>query len=377
MKKSIIEFVELIGISYSTVERLRGLWRRIQFPKGRQLQFIQDFATWLNDGCAPRAACESIIKAGAKNRSMAVEVKAAEAILDSLRRGRSIAEGMDLWFDPMFVVLFDAGQKAGVKTLVRVISAAIKNEESIIEARGMFWKPLKTPAMYLGMVVGFMMILGGMVLPDLLAIIPRSNWPAASAFVVKLASWFASYWWLVIGSFGGTLFLASHLMDNHVSPQRLKLDGYFPLNIYRNFQAMRLVKTLGILVETRYSVHNAARELRDNGSVSPYLQYHLNYMIGESQAGETNLAQVMNSGILNDRMMFRLENAANSPDQDTKKSAITIAADRSGVEAVRALASTKTYMVIAMWVLLGVCFMLVAQAFVGVMTAVMSLSGSH
>jgi hypothetical protein len=85
----------------------------------------------------------------------------------------------------------------------------------------------------------------------------------------------------------------------------------------------------------------------------------------------------MNSGILNDRMMFRLENAANSPDQDTKKSAITIAADRSGVEAVRALASTKTYMVIAMWVLLGVCFMLVAQAFVGVMTAVMSLSGSH
>ena len=130
---------------------------------------------------------------------------------------------------------------------------------------------------------------------------------------------------------------------------------------------MKTLKTLGILVETRYNIRNAAIELKANST--QYINHHLDFIIAKTEFGETDLGNALDSGLLSKRLMFRLRNAANSPDQSRKKSAISIAADRSGDEAVRDLMVTRNYIALLFWLITVVAMLLILKSFMSVIMA--------
>lgn len=371
-KRGAFIVLEYAGINYQTWERVKRFFRTWGFSKQRQFEFVQDFSSWLNDGCSPSQACRSIMDAGKGDRRLQQEVNAATSIYEALKRGQSISEGMVEWFSPEVVTLFDAGQQAGSKALTRVVNEYLKQEAEIKRAKSAFWKPVKQPLIYFFMVIAFMLVMGLFVLPQFSDLMPLGTMSFSVRFVLGFSEWIKGAWPYVLLAFLVTFFAGFHFVTTNTSKLRLSLDEYFPLNIHKNFAAMKTMKTLGILVETRYNLHKAAVELKRHAN--RYMVYHLNHVIRDTQFGESDLGEALNSGLLSKRLMFRLRNAANSPDQDRKKSAISIAADRSGEEAVRALVGTRQFVAFFLWITMCLTLLMVVSAFMGVISSLFNMS---
>lgn len=372
VKRGMLIVLEYAGINYQTWDRLKLLSRTWGFSKQRQFEFIQDFSSWLNDGCSPSQACRSIIDAGRGDKRLQQEVNAATAIYQALKRGQPISEGMVEWFNPEVVTLFDAGQQAGSKALTRVVNEYLKQDIEIKRAKSEFWKPVKQPLIYFFMVVAFMMVMGLFVLPQFSGLMPPDKMTFPVRFVLGFSEWVTLMWPYVLLVLLIACLAGYHFISHNTSSIRLSLDEFFPLNIYKNFAVMKMMKTLGILVETRYNLHKAASELKRNAN--GYMVYHLNHMIRETQFGESDLGEALNSGLLSKRLMFRLRNAANSPDQDRKKSAISIAADRSGDEAIRALIGTRQFVAFFLWLTMSLTLLMVVSSFMGVISSLFNMS---
>ncbi len=364
--------LEYAGINFQTWERLKRYGRTWGFNRTRQFEFVQDFASWLNDGCSPAQACRSLIDAGQGNKRLAQEVKAAEQIYEALKRGLPISEGMVDWFDPEVVTLFDAGQQAGSQSLTRVVNEYLKQEAEIKRAKAEFWKPVKQPLIYQFVVLAFMMVMGLFVLPQFSGLMPADKMTLSVRIVLGVSEWLTVNWPYVMVSLLFSFVGFNQYIHNNTSPLRITLDNYFPLNIYKNFAAMKTLKTLGILVETRYNLHRAAQELKKHSN--RYMNHHLNHVIRETQFGESDLGEALDSGLLSRRLMFRLRNAANSPEQEKKKSAISIAADRSGDEAVRALMGTRQFVALALWLMMSLTLLIVVSSFMGVISSLFNMS---
>lgn len=371
-KRGALIVLEYAGINYQTWDRVKRFFRTWGFGKQRQFEFVQDFSSWLNDGCSPSQACRSIMEAGKGDKRLQQEVNAATAIYQALKRGQSISEGMVDWFEPEVVTLFDAGQQAGSKALTRVVNEYLKQQEEIKRAKAEFWKPVKQPLTYFFMVIGFMLVMGSFVLPQFSELMPPENMTFSVRFVMGFSEWFGSMWPYVLLAILVMFAAGVHFLTTNTSKARLSLDGYFPLNIYKNFAAMKTMKTLGILVETRYNLHKAATELKRNSN--GYMVHHLNHVIRETQFGESDLGEALNSGLLSKRLMFRLRNAANSPDQDRKKAAISIAADRSGDEAIRALIGTRQFAALFMWLATALTLLMAVSSLMGVVSSLFNMS---
>ena len=181
--------LEYAGLNFQTWERVKRFGRTWGFTKQRQFEFVQDFASWLNDGCSPSQACRSIMEAGKGDRRLQQEYKAASAIYEALKRGQSISEGMVDWFEPEVVTLFDAGQQAGSKALTKVVNEYLKQETEIRRAKSEFWKPVKQPLLYFFMVIGFMMVMGLFVLPQFSELLPPERMAMPAKIVLGISGW--------------------------------------------------------------------------------------------------------------------------------------------------------------------------------------------
>lgn len=372
MKRFALIALEYAGLNYQTWERTKRFFKTWGFNKTKQIEFIQDFSSWLNDGCSPSQACHSVIGAGKGDKRLKNEVNAAQSIYDALKRGQSISEGMVDWFSPEVVMLFEAGQQAGSDSLTRVVNEYLRQEEEVKKAKVEFWKPVKQPLVYFGIAFSFMLVMGTFLLPEFLSIMPPEKLTSAIKIVMATSAWFTGNFLLVVVAVLMSFVALRHFMETNASKFRLQMDSYFPLNIYKNFAAMRTLKTLGILVETRYNLNRAALELKKHSS--GYMTYHLNHVIRETQFGESDLGNALDSGLLSKRLMFRLRNAANSPDQERKKSAISIAADRSGGEAVRTLFGTRQLVAASLWIATVVTMLLAVSSFMGVISSLFNMS---
>ena len=372
IKKLSLIGLEYAGLNYQNWDKIKRLVRTWGFNQKRQIEFIQDFATWLNDDCSPSQACRSIIDAGKDDARLTLEVKAAESIYNALEKGLPISEGLIDWFEPEVVTLFDAGQSAGSKALTKVVNEFLKQEAQEKRARSEFWKPVKQPFIYQFIVLGFMMVMGMFVLPQFSSLIPAEKLSSSVNIVMGFSSWMKSKSLYLMVLLLASYLAFNHFVRNNTSRFRLIADNHFPLNIYKNFAAMKMMTTLGILVETRYNLHRAAVELKKHSNA--YMTFHLNHIIRETQFGESNLGDALDSGLLSKRLMFRLRNAANSPDQDRKKSAISVAADRSGDEAVRSLMHTRRWVATVLWITMSLNLLLVVNAFMGLVSSLFAMS---
>lgn len=372
VKRSVLIALEYAGVNYQTWSSIERFFRTWGFNKKRQFEFIQDFSSWLSDGCSPEQACCSIIESGKGEKRLEHEVKAASSIYVALKRGQTISEGMVDWFSPEVVMLFDAGQQAGADVLTRVIKEYLNQETEIKRAKAEFWRPIKQPLTYLLMVFAFMAVMGLFVLPQFSDFMSPEKMAFSIRFVLGFGDWAKATWPYVLVALLVLFAAGGHFVSTNTSKLRLSLDGYFPLNIYKNFAAMKMLKTLGILVEYRYNVHAAAVELKRNSS--GYMIYHLNHIIRETQFGVSDLGDALNSGLLNKRLMFRLRNAVNSPDQDRKKAAISIAADRSGDEAVTALIGTRQFIAFFLWIVMSLTLLMVVSSFMGIISSLFNIS---
>ena len=353
---------------FAFIVRVKHAIKTQGFSRARQVAFIQDLNSWLQDGSSPAIACHAIIKFGQNNPKLAHEVAVATAIYDALQSGKKISRGLKDWFSADIVMLFETGQEAGIESLGPIISAYLKQEESIKHARKEFFSPLKYPLIMSVMAWTAVYMYGTHVLPKFLDFMPSDRIPFVGQVIMYYVSAVQSWGVLVALMLVFFAIWSADMARNNASALRLAMDPHFPLNIYKNFVAMRALKTLGILIETNYSPYDAARKMAPHAS--PYLRYHLDYLMNQISRGNQNLASALDSGLLPVRLLFRVENALKSENQQAKRRAISTAADRAGDEAIVAMSSTRQVLLLILWCFAGGGVVMLALGMLGMTAAV-------
>jgi type II secretory pathway component PulF len=93
-------------------------------------------------------------------------------------------------------------------------------------------------------------------------------------------------------------------LTNYTGPLRDTLDKIPPFTLYRRLMAARLLETLGLLVANGVVFKSAVRVMQLQAT--PYMYSHLLKIEYLLSMGKTNIADVLDTGLIDDQDLMRL-----------------------------------------------------------------------
>lgn len=327
-----------LGIDAELVHKAQRFVRRLSFGRKKQLEFIEDFETWLEDSGNVRRACEAVMSSKDEaGEGKSPEAKAAAAIRKSVVSGESIAKGMEPWFDEEVITVFATGEKSD--SLKEMVSDYMKIEQELSKTKKDFSKAAVYPAIsfvaMLFVCIGF----ANGVLPRFTQMLPVESWPSSSQAFLQSYSLVGD--WVITLSVAliiGVLFFMWFL-PNGSGVVRRKIQRLFPFSIYTYLNGMKVVKMMSLLVGRLYNPRRAAFEI--SRTAPPYVKWHLSKIAEKEASGQYTFAQSFNTGLMPSRTIQRMEASSAMGDSDSKLTALKKAGERSGDEALRAMNRSK------------------------------------
>lgn len=267
------------------------------FTPAQQQAFLEDVAMLVEDGVIINQAVETIAKS-----SHGLPVEVANSILLKLAEGKNIADGMRGWFAESVVEIVRAGEEGG--TLANSMQAAAKTVTQRNTAIVSLINSLIYPLIVLCLGLIVTVFVKNSVFDSFAAIKPVSQWPSNGQTVMALANFVQYWWWLAVLVIIALLIGLSYLLRNYIGNLRATLD-YFPiLALYRKLTAARFMETMGLLISNGVVLKKALKILQRNAS--PYLASHLLAMEYRLSGGKENIAEVLDTGLLDENDLMRL-----------------------------------------------------------------------
>lgn len=271
--------------------------KRLQFGSTAQLNFLDDFAHLVDDGIPPNKAIEMLARV-----AKGVTKEVAGSIAANIATGKPLAEGMREWFAFNVVEIIRIGEEGGA------LGETIKSAINMMSARASTVTALGGAIAYpftVCIIACFVILyLNKSVFSQFLTIKPMDQWPEAGIRLVNTAHFIQSWWWAVIVGVVGASIALQIIMKNYIGALRPTLDKYFPFSMYKQFVAAHLLETLGLLVSNGVVFKSALSIMQHK--VTPYLGMHLakmEYLMGK---GKGNIADVLDTGLINDNDLMRL-----------------------------------------------------------------------
>lgn len=219
-----------------------------------------------------------------------------------LAQGQSLAAGMEKWFPGMIVELIRAGEESG--QLESALQAAVRyyaKQESGIKTT---IQSLVYPSAVVLLACLMTVIIKRSVLSDFASIKPVSLWPVIGQHLYIFANVMQYGWWLIASFVLVLAFAIFYTMYQVTGPARLQLDRLPVMSLYRQRTAAQLLETMGLLVSNGVSVQSALDILAEHAS--PYLAWHLLMMEYRLSSGQDNIADVLDTQLLDRHDMVRL-----------------------------------------------------------------------
>ncbi len=268
-----------------------------QFSNRAQLGFLEDLYLLINDGIPANRAIEMM---GEITTGLTREV--AISIGEKITQGQPLAEGMRDWFSQNIVEIVRVGESGGA--LAQTLKSAINTLSQRGVAIGAFIGALAYPIFVLVVGCGVIIYLNDSVFVQFRMIKPMDQWPESGQRLVEIANVIESWWWVVLLSIGAITVTIRQLMTRYVGELRPFLDKFPPFSIYRRFIAARFLETLGLLVANGVVFKSAIKIMQYHSN--PYLASHLRMMERLLGMGKTNIADVLDTGLINDDDLMRL-----------------------------------------------------------------------
>lgn len=272
-------------------------FRRFQFGTKAQLAFLEDFYLLINDGIPANRAIEMMAQV-----SQGVSREVALSIADKISQGQPLAEGMRVWFSPNAVEIIRVGEEGGA--LVQTVKSAVNTMSQKKGTVGALISAMAYPLMVITIACGIMVYLNNSVFIQFQAIKPMDQWPEAGRRFVALSNVIQAWWWLVIILVIILILIFRYLMANYIGDLRPSLDKIPPFNLYRRFAAARVLETLGLLVANGVVFKSALRVMQYQ--TNPYIGSHLVMMEHLLAMGKGNIADVLSTGLVNEKDILRL-----------------------------------------------------------------------
>lgn len=271
--------------------------KRFQFGSKAQLDFLEDFSHLVEDGIPPNRAVEMLARS-----SKGVVREVASSLTQSIATGKPLAEGMSEWFSFNVVQVIRIGEEGGA--LAETMKSAINMMVSHSSVAGAFVGALLYPLMVIFMAIGVILYLNSSVFTQFALIKPMSAWPDAGLQLVAIANFIQNWWWAVIVALIALVIVLRILMKNYVGEMRPVLDKVFPFSMYKRFVAAHILETLGLLVSNGVVFKSALGIMQHQAT--PYLAMHLAKMEYLMSKGKGNIADVLDTGCIDDNDLMRL-----------------------------------------------------------------------
>ncbi len=272
-------------------------FKRWQFGNKKQLAFLEDFYLLVNDGIPANRAIEMMAQV-----TTGLTHEVAQSLAEKIAEGQPLAEGMKAWFSPNVVEIIRVGEAGGA--LAQTLKSAINMLGQQGAAIGSFVAALAYPLMVIAMASAIIIYLNTSVFTQFRAIKPEDQWPDAGRQLVALANVIQGWWWIVLISIVGVMIILKRLMSNYTGDLRPTLDRFPPFSFYRQLAAARLLETLGLLVSNGVVFKSAIKVMQYQAN--PYMQMHLGEMENLLSKGRSNIADVLDTGLVDDQDLMRL-----------------------------------------------------------------------
>ncbi|MCD6056266.1 MAG: tcpE [Gammaproteobacteria bacterium] len=272
--------------------------QRLLFSSREQQAFLEDWTSLVEDGVAPVKALETLRQICNKSA-----VQVADSIMEAAVAGHPLADGMRGWFPPTVIELIHAGEEGG--SFMQTMRSATESMQTKNSAVGSIIGVLSYPVVVLILGLYVTVYINNSILTQFAAILPISQWPQDGKNLVAFANLVEHWWWaLLVIIVGGSIGLYQFLF-RYIGEYREYVDKIPLLSLYRRISAARFMETLGLLTSNGV-VFKKALSIMQQGA-SPYSGWHLMLMERRLGRGQSNIADVLDTGMVEQYDVLRLK----------------------------------------------------------------------
>lgn len=267
------------------------------FLPTQQQVLLEDVAALIEDGVPLSQAIDMLAKltSGLTN-------EVVKSIALKIAEGRPMAEGLAGWYPSHVVEIIRAGEEGGA--LAKTLATATKLLSQKNTALASMVSALAYPLVVIGMGFAVTVFVNRSVFKEFSAIKPITTWPSNAQFVVWLGQSIENYWfWAILISILACIGLGQ-LLRNYIGEGRQWLDVVPGLALYRKLMAARFMETLGLLITNGVVFKKALKIMQHNAN--PYLAWHLLTMEFKLGGGRQNIAEVLDTGLIDKADLVRL-----------------------------------------------------------------------
>lgn len=272
-------------------------FKHLQFGNKKQLAFLEDLYTLINDGIPANRAIEMM---GMVSEGINKEV--AISLTEKIAEGQPLADGMSEWFSLNVVEIVRVGESGGA--LAQTLKSAINMLSQQGATMGAVIGAISYPTFVIIMACGVIVYMRNKVLVQFEAIKPLDTWPDEGRRLVWMAEIITHWWWAVILGIVVVIFLLKYVMANYVGELRPTLDKFPPFSFYRRLSSGRFLETLGLLVSNGVVFKSAIKVMQLQAT--PYMNSHLTMMEHLLSMGKTNIGDVLATGLVDPQDLMRL-----------------------------------------------------------------------
>lgn len=309
----------------TSIENWLTYW---QFTRGRQLAFLEDLCSLVDDGVPVGQAIETIA-----DISEGVNKKVAEHIARCIAEGQLLADGMQGYFNPAIVEVVRAGENGG--NLAVSLRAALNSFSEQASAFSVVINALVYPSCVLVLALIVVVFIKDSVLTDFAQIKPVYAWPETGRDLYFFAVLIQRWWWLLLLMLFAAIFVLQRILQRLTGEPRRFLDRFPFLSLYREMVAARFMETLGLLISNGIVLKQALSVMHNESS--PYLSWHLLQMEARLSSGQDNIAEVLNTDLIERNDLIRLRVVARGKNFESALISLGRQANKRNIKAIYVL----------------------------------------
>lgn len=278
-------------------EKIEATFQHLQFGRAKQLAFLEDLRLLLDDGVPLNKAIDTVAQT-----AEGAEKLVALHLGQGLARGQQLADGMQAWFKPAVVELVRAGESSGAlqKTLASAQTTLIEQNQAL----SAFLHATLYPLLVIFISCFVIIFITDSVLADFANMKPVVSWPEPGQILMALGSGIQT-WWLLLLSLLVALSLGLWVfLQKSTGVLRRQIDALPILSLYRRSLAARFMETLGLLMNNGIALKKALVIMQNQAQ--PYFAWHLLMMEYRLSGGVDNVADVLDTDLLERRDLMRL-----------------------------------------------------------------------
>lgn len=281
----------------NSADRVGQFFKHWQFGNKKQLAFLEDLYLLINDGIPANRAIDMMSQV-----TTGLTREVAQSLSQKISQGQPLAEGMREWFSSNVVEIVRVGESGGA--LGQTLKSAINMLSQQGVAIGAFVGAMAYPLLVIAIACGVIIYLNTSVFVQFKLIKPMDQWPEAGRRLVFIGDLIQHWWWIVIVSIVAVVLIFRWLMINYTGEFRPALDKIPPFSFYRQLASARLLETLGLLVANGVVFKSAIKVMQYQAN--PYMLSHLVQMEHLLSMGKTNIADVLDTGLVDEQDLMRL-----------------------------------------------------------------------